>query len=120
MPHFRNFHGTTFMIDAETITANKYDDILELAGTGNDTINADKGDDELFFSDELAILVQDGEDELYLKAPTGNDTINADEPVDELFDLNGFGETPPLEMNYELKDNISEQADSFFDIYVEG
>ena len=125
MPHFRNFHGVNFSknklgdlaIDQETITAsNRFDDL----GIDQETITADKGVDELFFADELTILVQDSDDELYLKAPTGNDTINADEPVDELFDLLGFGETPPLDMSYEVEMNTADGSNSFDMIYEIG
>lgn len=127
MPHFKNFHGPVFSkisikdlgidqetitatnrfddlgIDQETITADKYDDFIVL-GSDKETINARGGDDQIHFNDELTILAQEGTDTLLLKAGLDADTINANEPLDQLFDAGNFGETPPVDISYELAD----------------
>jgi len=94
------------LIDAETITANQAKDVIIDAETitadraqdqviDAETITADQGDDILSFKDLVygAAKSRGGDD---------GETINVSEPTDYLFDPNNFGETPPLDLSYEL------------------
>jgi len=121
MPHFRNFHGTSFSknsiddlgIDQETITAsNRFDDLgidqetitasnrFDDLGIDQETITADKGDDMIV--SKLGIYDLVDKFDFGDVAPVRSETVNVSQSDDQLFDPNDFGETPPLDLSYEL------------------